>query len=64
MPAIANWARDKNNLVVASGLNKNISLMSKASWYKLEETSNYIEQTAKKSYSYGKKLHLLPGIML
>jgi hypothetical protein len=44
-----------NTLVIASGLNKNITLMSRESWYKLEETSNYIEQTGKKSYSYGKK---------
>lgn len=62
--SIADWAINKRTIVIASGLNKNITKIPRALWYKLEETSNHVEQTGKKSYSYGKRLHLLPAIIM
>ncbi|KAF1976815.1 hypothetical protein BU23DRAFT_454833 [Bimuria novae-zelandiae CBS 107.79] len=59
---IRNWAKHKRNRVIAAGLNRHITKMAQRDWDILEETSNNVEQSAKKSYSYGKTLHLLPAI--
>ena len=63
-PIIQNWAKHKKNIVIASGLNRNISLIHQQDWDILRSTSNHVEQAAKKSYSYGKGLHLLPAIKM
>ncbi|KAF2003727.1 hypothetical protein P154DRAFT_80641 [Amniculicola lignicola CBS 123094] len=62
-PTIGSWAKHKRNAVIAAGLNRNITLMTQRDWNTLEETSNHVEQAAKKSYSFGKSLRLLPAIL-
>jgi hypothetical protein len=62
-PPISSWARQNNTLVTASGLDKNITLMSMESWRKLEENSKVIEQCEKIDNLHGKALQLLPAIM-
>jgi hypothetical protein len=62
LPAVRRWARHKKNLVIAAGLNKHCSLMSTNDWNALSKTSNAVEQSANKSYSYGKKPRLVRAI--
>jgi hypothetical protein len=62
LPAVRRWAKHKKNAVIAAGLNKHCSLMAEADWNALSKTSNAVEQSANKSYSYGKRLRLVRAI--
>ncbi|KAF2785525.1 hypothetical protein K505DRAFT_261890, partial [Melanomma pulvis-pyrius CBS 109.77] len=61
---VQQWARHKKNAVIAAGLNKECSLISNSDWDMLSKTSNAVEQSANKSYSYGKRLRLLKAIQV
>ncbi|KAF1978953.1 hypothetical protein BU23DRAFT_191377 [Bimuria novae-zelandiae CBS 107.79] len=62
-PIISSWAKHKRNIVIAAGLNRNITLMTQRDWNILEKTSNNVKQATKKSYSFKKLLYLLPAIL-
>ena len=63
-PTIQRWAVHKRNPVIAAGLNKYCSLMAQRDWDILSRTSNAVEQSANKSYSYGTNLPLLAAIQM
>jgi hypothetical protein len=60
---IANWAAHKLIPVIAAGLNQHCSLIPKDVWDTMSPDSNAAEQTAEKSYSYGKGLPLLSAVL-
>jgi hypothetical protein len=60
---VANWATHKLIPVIAAGLNQQCSLIPKDIWDTMSPDSNAAEQTAEKSYSYGKGLPLLSAVL-
>jgi len=49
---VANWAKYKKHLVIASGLNKHYSLINHELFNKLKYYINVVEQTANKLYAF------------
>jgi hypothetical protein len=60
---VRNWAVHKKHDVIAAGLNKFCSLMSRITWDQVRKHTNAVEQAANKSYAYGKRQDLLPAII-
>jgi len=60
---IQNWAKHKQHEVIAAGLNKHCSLIDHSIYDSIRNHTNAVEQTANKSYSFGKRQDLLAAVL-
>ena len=60
--AVKDWTRHKQQLGIASGINRHISLMSNALFERTRRHTNAVEQSHHKAASLGKRLSLLKAV--